>query len=179
MAKVNIKNVKQITDKIERSLKDVLLKDETYVEISNFVVERIRQKARLSKRMEQDGSDSKPTASLSKGYVEKRKKIKRGQDGTDPEFFLPEVKNSQLTFSGQLLKSLAGKIKKKGETRGTVEVEFTGVRKDGQANKKIYNSLLNRSADYNILALSKKSIELIRNKVLTRLRQALIKNKLK
>lgn len=179
MAKVNIKNVKRITDKLEAALKDVLLKDETYIDISNFATERIRQKARLSKRMENDGSDSKPTPNLSDSYRDQRKRIKRGQRGTDAQFFLPEVKKSQLTFTGQLLKSLTGKIKRKTESKGTLELEFKGTRNDGLTNNQVYKYLLKRNAGYNILALSKKSIELIRNKVLTRLRQALIKKKLK
>lgn len=177
MAKVRV-DTKRVTEKIKSAFKDLMTKDDMYADIANFAVERIKQKARLSKRMVTDGSDSESLPKLSVGYVAMRKKLSRGQ-GTDPNFFLPNVVVSQLTFTGQLLNSLKGKIVKKGIDVGKIELEFSGGRDDGQTNKSVYNELLERNKSYEVLALSKKAIALIRNKVLTRLRQELIKKKLK
>lgn len=172
-------NTKRVTEKIEKAFQNLVTRDEMYVDIANFTVQRIQSKARLQKRMEQNGNDNVDTPRLSSAYVEKRKSITRGRDGTDPQFFLPNVSNSQLTFTGQLLKSLKARIVRSGKSKGTVELGFTGTRRDGEANEEIYKRLLDRSSGYNVLALSKKAIDLIQNKVLTRLRQELIKQKLK
>jgi hypothetical protein len=129
--------------------------------------------------MIQDGDDNAKTPSLSPGYIRKRKNTTKGEDGTDPQFFLPNVVNSQLTYTGQLLKSLVAKVLRSGTNKGGVSIEFKGTRKDGETNSSVYKDLLDRNSDYEILALSKKAIALIQNKVLTRLRQELIKKRLK
>lgn len=178
MAKVRV-NTKGVLDNIKKAFGNVVKNDQMYAEIAAFTVERIQQKARLQKRMEQDGSDNAETPNLSAPYIKQRKQTARGTNGTDPEFFLPNVSRSQLTYTGQLLKSLKAKILRSGENKGTVELGFTGNRKDGQTNVAIYRKLLDRNKNYEVLALSKKAIDLIRNKVLTRLRQELIKQKLK
>lgn len=172
-------NTKRVTEKINAAFKDLITRDEMYADITAFAVKRIQDKARLSKRMEQGGNDSAETPGLSQPYIQQRRQTKRGANGTDPEFFLPNVNRSQLTYTGQLLRSLQGKILRSGTNKGSIELGFTGVRKDGQKNTSIYRQLLDRNKNYEVLALSKKAIDLIRNKVLTRLRQELIKKRLK
>jgi hypothetical protein len=178
MAKVRI-DTSRITKKIEDTFKDLMTKDTIYVEIANFSKERIQSFARLQKRMEQDGADKASTPNLSPGYIERRRKLTAGQGGTDSKFFIPTVKNSQLTFTGQLLKSLNAKILRKNIDKGQIELKFTGKRDDGQLNANVYNELLKRDSGYNILALSKKAIERIRTIVLNQLRKELQRRKLK
>ncbi len=188
-------NTKRVTKKIEEAFKDLIKRNEMYVDIANFAVKRIQDKSRLQKRMETDGDDSLPTPNLSESY----KQVRRGKSywrtingskvkfngveprlkDVDPEFFFPSVNKSQLTFTGQLLRSLKAKILRSGDSKGSVELGFTGTRKDGQTNVSIYKYLLDLNKNYEVLALSKKAIDLIRNKVLTRLRQELIKKRLK
>ena len=188
-------NTKQVTKKIEEAFKNLIKRNDMYVDIANFAVKRIQDKSRLQKRMETDGDDSLPTPNLSESY----KQVRRGKsywrtingskvkfDGVeprlsevDPEFFFPAVNKSQLTFTGQLLRSLKAKILRSGDSKGSVELGFTGTRKGGQTNVSVYKYLLDLNKNYEVLALSKKAIDLIRNKVLTRLRQELIKKRLK
>lgn len=178
MAKVKI-DTTVLEKKIRSALGSVLSDNDVYVDISKFATERIRNYARLQKRMVQDGEDKAKTPKLSDKYVDYRKKLTAGQKGTDPTFFFPQVKNSQLTFTGQLLNSLTGKILKKGPDVGRLELSFQGRRKDGQTNSAVYKKLLDRNADYNVLALSKKAIERIRTIVLNKLRKELVRQKLK
>ena len=172
-------NTKRVIATIDKAFKDLIKRNDMYVDIASFTVKRIQDKARLQKRMQQDGSDNAETPGLSSGYINQRRQTPRGSNGTDREFFLPNVSRSQLTYTGQLLKSLRARILRSGNSKGTVELGFDGVRRDGQSNDSVYKDLLNRNKNYQVLALSKKAIDLIRNKVLTRLRQELIKKRLK
>lgn len=178
MAKVNITTHK-VTAKIQKAFDDLIASNEVYLQISNFTVERIQQKARLQKRMIQDGDDNAPLPNLSDPYKKYRRALSAGEEGTDPKFFLPNVNKSQLTFTGNLLKSLSGRILRKGASRGSVEVSTTENRTDGETNANIYRNLTDRNKGYNILGLSKKAIERIRTLVLNQLRRQLIKNRLK
>lgn len=168
----------QVVKKLQDAFKNAAQKNELYIDIINFATERIRQRARLSKRMiENQGEVSLPE--LSDSYRKKRSKISPGQKGTDAQFFRPNKSTSNLTFTGQLLKSLIGRILKKGPDVGKIELEFDGTRKDGLTNKQVYKDLTQRDEGYSILTLDKKAIERIQNICLNRLRQELIRLKLK
>lgn len=171
MAKVNIKTSGLIAT-IQKAFKSIGGDTGLYAQILNFSTNRIKERARLSRRMETDGGEgSLPT--LSKKYQEQRKKISAGQKGTDPTFFRPQSKKSNVTFTGQLLNSITGKIEKQGEDVGKMSIEFQGARKDGLTNDEIYKRLLAQNPDYKILAINKKATQQIRSIVLTRLRQEL------
>jgi hypothetical protein len=176
VAKVNISTSGLIAT-IKTAFKNIGSDNGLYAQILNFSVERIKQTSRRSKRMETDGGEeSLPT--LSKGYQKQRSKLSPGQKGTDPTFFRPETKKSNVTYTGQLLNSVTGKIEKQGPDVGKMSIEFEGTRKDGITNDEVYKRLLARNPEYKILALNKKATQNIRSIVLTKLRQELKKLRL-
>lgn len=177
MAKVRVK-AGPVVKKLQDAFGNLIIKEELYIDIAKFSVERIQQTARLGKRMVQNG-ETERLPNLSEGYIKQRQKLSPGKGGTDPEFFRPEIKSSNLTFTGQLLKSLNAKVLQRGPDVGKVELSFSGNRKDGGNNARVFNDLVGRNTGYNVLALSKKAIERIQNICLTRLRQELIRLKLK
>lgn len=189
MAKVKVKGIENLVNKTKAAFKEVVSKDDVFVEISSFAIDRIQKYARTQKRMIQGGEDKAPTPSLSPGYKKFRKTLKPGQtasskkgivfpSGPIDEFFRPNASKSQLTFSGQLLKSLTGRILR-GVSSGKLLLEFKGNRKEGGTNSNVYKELTDRNSDYEILALSKKAIERINTLVLNKLRRELVKKKLK
>lgn len=185
MAKVRIK-VDGLIEKIKAAFKGTLSNDSLYVEIVEFSVERIKQRARLGKRMV-DNAGEEDLPELSENYRKYKRDITPGARGTDPTFFRPSNSRSNLTLTGQLLDSLKGKILKRGPDVGKIELEFSGARKsrrDGETetkktNQAVYKDLLDRNPKYDVLALNKKAIERIQNLCLTRLRQELRRLKLK
>lgn len=192
--KVNIKT-DGVLKKVEGAFKNIIKDNSMYIEIANFSKERIQNYARLQKRMTTDGEDKTPLPELSKNYIEYRQglsywrttkdKRKIKIQGKDPKFkgtgkfFIPTVKRSQLTLTGQFLDGLIAKVLRSGSNKGSVQLEIGGKRNDGVDNKDIYKWLTDRDSNYEILQLSKKAIERIRTIVLTYLRKELIKQRLK
>jgi len=179
MAVVKVKAGRAI-EKIKLAFVGVSRDLQLYVNIINFAVERIKAKARLSKRMEANGTGDKRLPNLSKSYVDHKAKLTPGENGTDPDFFLPDSRVSNLTYTGQLLESINGRVIEQGPDRGRIGIEVTGNRRDGKiTNKELYNKLVDKNPNYQILSLDKKAISLIRNQILQRLRRELVKLKLK
>jgi hypothetical protein len=177
MGKVRVK-AGPVIKSLQSAFSSLITKDKLYVEISEFAVERIKQTARLGKAMVENG-DTRKLPDLSPGYVKQRKRLSPGKGGTDAEFFRPDIISSNATFTGQLLKSLSAKILSKGPAIGKIELSFVGSRRDGETNSSVYADLLKRNDGYAFLSLSKKAVERIQNICLTRLRQELIRLKLK
>lgn len=132
--------------------------------------------------MEQNGGNKRlPT--LSDSYQAMRKGevfFRRNQQGrvfagdkrddrldTTGQFFRPRSKFSNLTFTGQLLESLEYEIL----DDGMIEIRFNNdSRTDTDStNEEVFQFLVERNSDYNVMQLSKKIqaeiIELIRRRV--------------
>jgi len=144
MASAKYKNIDGIQKLVIDRFTELKTEDRTLVDIGRFTKERIQQQTRLGKSMVTGGK----LKGLSDSYKDVRsglvtfrtingKKVPflkpdERLKNVDPEFFEP--KRSNLTFTGQLMKSLKIKIDK---AKSIVEVFLSGIRKDGLTNQEV------------------------------------------
>lgn len=164
MTKVSI-NINKATLAIMRLFEDLKNEQQTMEEIGDFVVKRIVADARLSKRMTEVGKKSLPK--LSKSYQAFRKGQvyfyqKDGKllkvpgksyklENTD-EFFNANAKISNLTFTGQLIKSLTYEIK---NNKILIFFPETSRSDTSITNAKVFEYLLDLNEGYDVLNLDK------------------------
>ena len=163
MAKVIIDVPRILKLEITKELKSVVQDPKILAEVGIFAKERIVQSARLGKSMANSKKD-RPLPDLSESYKARRKS---NPSGVDAEFFQPKKKRSNLTFTGQLLRSIVAKIIKTGGLEGRVVVFPKGRRKDGERNIQIIRWLTQLNKDYEIFALSEAAQKQIK-KIVTR-----------
>lgn len=165
MTKVRIKNLKSVFNAIDKVIKDTVQNQSMYNDIAKFAETRVVQQTRAGKDLtsSEDG-DKQPE--LSEGYIKFRNRVKSGKTDIkpDPQFFRP--RSSNLTLTGQLLKSIRGTIVK---SKRQVVVEPTGNRDDGLTNKEVASDLAKRGRTF--LGLDKIGIQRIRRIVLDVLRR--------
>jgi hypothetical protein len=183
MAKVNIK-VKAPLDAVKKAFQDTEKTKVMHESILDFVINRIRDFARIGTAM--DSGKRRKLPELSPSYKEFRKgrSFYFVKDGTlrrvpkrsnklndvDPAFFRPNSGRSNLTFTGKLLNSLKGSV---DNNRLTVEFDKTKRSDSQHSNSEIYEFLLEKNPDYRILDLDNTGISRIKNIVLTELRKQL------
>lgn len=100
-----------------------------------FVVDLIRKRTRLGYGINKNGGDKVRFPQLSDRYVDYRKKNRRELDPTT------SAKKSNVTFSGQMLRSLGYRIK--GGNSGIL-IQVSGTRRDGSKNEDVALELLNK-----------------------------------
>lgn len=133
-----INDLKKIIDKlsktVEKSLDRFSMQD-----VGDFAASLIVKRTRLGYGVEENFGEKKKLAALSINYVKTRKRL--GVDGSTT------AKKSNLTRTGQMLKSVKAKYKGKG----TIIVSPTGTRSDGQSNIDIakYNAERSPSRVFN------------------------------
>ena len=147
MAKVSIKNYSKLFNSIDKVFDRTLKSDSMYQKITKFVTTRIVQQTRAGNDLSRDNKSGKQPP-LSEGYIEYRKRLKSGEikdrkvkpAGSN---FRPAFSN--LTLTGQLLKSVKGVFSK---TQRTIIIEPTGTRKDGLTNKEVTKDLAERGRTF-------------------------------
>lgn len=165
MTKVRIKNLKSIFNSIDKVLKDTASNQAMFGEIAKFAETRIVQQTRAGNDLS-TGDKSEKQPELSTGYIKFRQRVKSGKTDIkpDPQFFRP--RSSNLTLTGQLLKSIRGTIVK---SKRQVVVEPTGGRDDKLTNKEVASDLAKRGRTF--LGLDSIGIQRIRKIVLDVLRR--------
>lgn len=171
MAKVKIKNLDKIFDSVKKSLRETKRSEALLSEIGNFSVERIRFETRRGRTMV-DNKSSRRLPPLKKTTKDFRKEIKESfPELVDPDFFRPNKSN--VTLTGQLLKSLKFKIVKDkliiliGGTRKISSISFT------TRNEIVYRDLVELGFDF--IGLDKKSQKRIKKLVLDEFRRTIKK----
>lgn len=186
MAKVRIKGVDKVLKNIRKTFEEVSTSKKLLSQIGNFTVDRIKSFARSGKTIAQGRPKSLPR--LSESYIQQRMgAVKfRTIDGrvipfpepderlknVDPEFFDPNRKISNLTFSGQLMRSLIARIE-----RDELFIELKESRDDGIKNSKIVEFLKKLDSDYDFIGLDDKGKERVRRFVLDEVRRQIKKLK--
>ncbi len=187
MARAKVNGLKNVFEAIDKIFENSTQKEKFLREIEDFVTLRVQAETRKGKDLSRDGADQ---PDLKPSYVAWRKslearasaldKISRGSLSSknlslvakitgrtptpDPTFFKPEKSN--LTLTGQLLKSLNSLVKPRART---VEVFVEGRRDDGQTNAAVANDLASRGRTF--LGLDKKGVTRIRKMVLDEIRR--------
>jgi hypothetical protein len=165
MAKVEVKGLKSVFNAIKSIFDDSIKKKEFLTEIKDFSVLRIQAETRKGKDLTKDGA---PQKALTDGYVRWRKKLATGDTRTqiypDTDFFRPSKSN--LTLTGQLLKSLQGRV---NALRSEIEIQTSENRNDGEKNKDIVKDLSRRGRTF--LGMDEKGKKMIRKQVLDEIRR--------
>jgi hypothetical protein len=142
------RDIRSIIDNILRSLSNAsnnsMLKD-----LAQFAIDMIIKRTRLGYGVnESRSSNSKKSSGLKKVKLktlsEKYKKFRKGSDRLSN---LTKPNKSNLTFTGQLLKSM--QIIKIG--RGSVVIGPKGIRDDGKANEDIGEYVTDKGRPFNDL----------------------------
>jgi len=180
MAKVRIKGLNIALRNVRKQLQDAASSKRMQKQIGEFVVGRIVQQARSGKN-EKSG---KALPKLSKSYLAMRLglvKFRTSSSGqvipipepdeilktVDKEFFEPTRSKSNLTFTGELLRSLGYSIEK-----NSLFIKFTkDVRRDGKRNSKIYKWLKQLNIGYDFIGLGKVGKRRVRKMVLDEFRR--------
>ena len=185
--KINSRNVRF---RIENELKGLLKDPRLLRDIGEFVSERIRQQARLSKSM----ATGKKLPALSKSYRDYKAGVAhfrkyRGRivrlSGKDPNFpdtsrfFKPRARGSNLTLTGQLLDAISY-IPERGSRNGAALSFFIGGKRRPQpgvkkrfTNDQVYTWLIGGDSGYEVMGLDEKGSKQVRKIVLEELRRRL------
>jgi hypothetical protein len=162
MAKAKVSGIKSVFDSIKQIFERSTQQEEFLTKIKDFVVLRVQAETRKGKDLSRDGADQ---PNLSPGYIRMREGyVKDGTIKVDGTFF--ETDFSNLTLTGQMLKSLNGLVKPR---QRTVEVFVEGRRDDGQTNQAVANDLAKRGRTF--LGLDTKGKVRIRKLVLDEIRR--------
>lgn len=171
MAKLKINVPASLKLKVEKQLQDIVKDPKILDEVKDFTVKVIVDEARFGRSMEGTKSRSRNLPKLSKGYVKARQ---RGYyKDTDPEFFVKNSTRSNLTLTGQFLKSIFGQRLLSGRGVGSIAVYPRGRRKDGNKNIEIIRWLTELDKRYEIFSLNDKAIKEISKIVQRGLRRKL------
>ena len=164
MAKVKIKGLNVTLNDIKKRLKNATKAKKLQNEIGEFTVDRIVQQARSGK----NERTNRALPKLSKSYIAMRMGVasfRTGKNGkvfaipepdeilktVDTEFFEPTRTRSNLTFTGELLRSLGFRIKK-----NQVFIKFGKARRgDGKTNSQVFEWLKKINDGYNFIGLGK------------------------
>lgn len=181
MATVKINGMSSALRNIKKGLKKTIESNKLKNEVGKFVVERIVQMARSGKN-ERTG---KALPKLSKSYREMRLGIIQfrtingnvvpllGPDerlnDTDSQFFEPTRARSNVTFTGQLLKSLAYRTKK----NSIIIIFKPDQRSDGLKNSDVYGFLVSLNSGYDFIGLGQKGIRRVNKIVVDNFRRRL------
>lgn len=115
------------------------------LQMRDFWVKRVQAFTRTGRSLFNNGEKLKP---LKASYVKFRERFQ----GTTGEFFKP--KKSNLTFTGQLLKSLKGSA---NVQKQSVSVFPTGQRSDGKSNKEVAENVAENGRPF--LGLDDKGVQ--------------------
>ncbi len=161
MATAKVRGLK----KLNKSLQKLVLKEFSNKKLLNTIGEFTRDRIRSFTRAGQSiaGSSIKPLKQLKSSTIEQRKRARR----PDREFFSPE--RSNLTLTGQLLKSL--KFKSRVRDR-TVDVFAKGVRRSGRIDNKAVSEFVAKGGRP-FIGLDKKGIKRVTAIILTDLRKTI------
>jgi len=174
LARVRVRGTRQLRIAIESEINRLIDDPRLQGQIGQLITRRMRAEARLSRNIRT--GRSLPT--LSPSYRARRSRLSRGSSigrglTTDSRFFRPNTSVSNLTLSGQFLRSLRYTPIRSGRNRGEVVVAASGRRREGLTNAQVINFLIDRDEDYNIFGLDDRSIQRIRNLVTRELRRRL------
>lgn len=167
MATVKFKNLDGFQKLVVDKFTELKNEERTLVEVAEFTKTRIQQQTRLGKSLPNDSR----LKDLSPKYKIARKNTKKN---TDPEFFRSDKSN--LTFSGQMLRSLKTRIVKRPSSisqPSAIEVFPDGGRDDGLTNQEV--AAFVKEGGRPFLGLNEKAVKQIRNIVLKNLRRVLRK----
>jgi hypothetical protein len=132
MTKVKVKNVKKaITSEIRKRVADALSNST----IAEDTADQIRKRTRLGKGVDDSGKQGslKPLGAFARPenkdkYIDKRKKARLAGELSE----LTTPKKSNLTYSGQLLDAIKGRVK-----GFQIIIEILGNRQDGMSNDQL------------------------------------------
>lgn len=125
---------KKFTDKLAKKIVEVKSR-RIQDELGAFAVELIRKRSRLGYGITAKGGDKVRFPALSENYIAYRKKNKGELDQTT------SAKKSNITFTGQLLRSLGYRVR--GKDSGIL-IQVSGRRRDGTTNEDVALDLLNK-----------------------------------
>lgn len=131
-------DLKSILNKLSKTVQESVNRI-AMQKVGDFAALLIVKRTRLGYGVEDNFNEKKKLAGLSLNYIKTRKK--NGVDGTT------SPKKSNLTKSGQMLRSVKAKYKSKG----VVIIAPSGVRSDGNTNEEIaqYNAERSPSRVFN------------------------------
>lgn len=173
MAKTNIKNLAPTLEKIKEAVAE--LDERLYLELGEYIVKRIVQKAKSGKRMTLKGDENLP--GLSAQYQKTRKEwVAEGRSDLD-ELFRPNRKSSNLTVTGQYLKSI--RVVEIDRDKRVMIIEPTGTRKDGLTNEELRQHLTKLNPGYRIMTMDETGRKVLKTKVLNEIRKQLRKKLLR
>jgi hypothetical protein len=183
MAKVQIKNLTKVLKILEQKVNQVTKADPIKKTMGEYVIDRILGFARSGFSLI---DNKKPLPKLSSSYVEFRKGLAYyyQRDGdllrvpersnklnlVDKEFFKPNSKKSNLTFTGDLLRALSFMFTDNG-----VKLFFKNKRRidSKEKNSNIFQYLVDKNPDYNILTLDQKGRDQLRQIIKREIRRQL------
>jgi hypothetical protein len=171
MAKTNIKGLDRFLERMKAAVSH--FDDKFYLSIGAYVRDRIVQKARTGKTMK-SGKDAS-LGKLSERYVEDRKRwAKQGRADLDKTFFKPSAKTSNLTLTGQYLKSIA--ITNINRVKRVLVIEPTDrtPRSDSRKNSDIAEGLAKQGRS--VFGIDSTGRKVLKNMILREIRNQLRKN---
>ena len=169
--KFKILNLKEVLNAFGKIFEEDLSNKNLLDEMGESVKTRIQQQTRRGKDLSRDG-DNQPR--LSEKYIQYRKRLAKGntRDGKkpDPEFFKPSKSN--LTLTGQLLKSLDVTV---NQNTKEISVKPKGIRDDGLTNEEVTRDLAQSGRTF--LGLDKTGIKVLKKRILDEIRREIIKKR--
>ena len=176
MARVKVNVPRALKRNTAARLNAVVKNPSLLKEVREFVIKRIVDTARLGKSLEGTKSQ-RLLPKLSKSYQAQRRgeiyfRTVNGRvvpfSGKDPkiktdgQYFRPNQSRSNLTLTGEFLKSIIGKTILSRAFRGRVAIFPSGRRKDGNRNIQIFRWLTDRNKKYEIFALNSSATKQIK-----------------
>jgi len=133
-----INDLNKILSKLSKTVQETVNRV-TMQKVGDFTAELIVKRTRLGYGVDDNFGEKKKLAALSINYVKTRKRL--GVDSTS------SAKKSNLTRTGQMLKSVKAKYK----SAGSIIITPTGNRSDGESNLDIakYNAERSPSRVFN------------------------------
>ena len=120
-----------------------------------FIVGEILDLVIKSRRFKQNSTGSTPMPRLKKSY-RKQRTNKSFQKKARSPFFNPNLKRSNLSVTGQLLKSMTSKVLQR---RQEIEIFFRGKRRgESLTNDELFEYLVEKDKGYNILKIGRKQL---------------------
>ena len=171
MAKVRFKNIDKVTARLNTVFNEAKTSKKMLNEIGTFVVERNKFFARSGKSLE-DNNVPKKLPFLKESTIRIRKQLAfTFPSMIDGTFF--KADKSNVTFTGQLLKSLRYTVK-----RDSIALIFLGGRKkmmpdDAATNDQVYDNL--KSLGFGFVGLDEKGQKRVARLVLDEFRRTLKK----
>lgn len=168
--KVNVKGIDKVTKLIRKTFRDTKKSKSLLSRIGLFSADRIRSFARSGKTLVSGKPKNFPA--LKPSTIQFRQDLV-SSGFTDPIFFDPNRKTSNITLTGSLVKAIKAKIE--GDN---LVIFLEENRTDGQTNKKVVSDLIKIDAGYAFMGLDDKGIARITKLVLDELRREIKRNNL-